>query len=218
MTRDLTIEEADLRAIVRLLGEVAILHGGLMVKRGYLLDGLCDFAGAQEWEWWLHAPKEPRRCLGLLRRRIGEAFTPSLPAAPDGTDVPLPEPGGGSHRIVAELVTDKVESRIALNRSLHERGYTERERHLTMLVLRELPWLHRWDTAPRARPKELSPRLQLVLDLLLIGLSRKDISAQIGISVGTVNAYVRDLYRHFNVNSHAGLMRLQGGQKTREVR
>lgn len=183
-----------------------------MIKRCYLLDGLCDFAGAHEWEWWLEARDEGR---AMLRRRIGETFSPTLPGhVPDG-EWPGEDPG--THRIVARLVTAEVKSGIALNRPQRERGYTERERDLAMLVLNELPWLHRRETIPKPQSKSLSPRLQLVLDLLLIGLARKDIAGQIGISVGTVNAYVRDLYRHFNVNSHAGLMRLQGSQREKET-
>jgi DNA-binding CsgD family transcriptional regulator len=51
--------------------------------------------------------------------------------------------------------------------------------------------------------------LQWTLDLLLLGLGRKEIADQIGISEGTVSGYIRGLYQHFGVNSQAELMRLR---------
>ncbi len=205
-TEECVIEEADLRALVRLVAQAAVQRGGLMGKRCYVLDGLCDFAGAQEWEWAVE--DEPGRGLRLMRRRIDYPYLPALP--PEPTVVPLADfPGEGPRRILVGRVVSQGQSWIALNRGEGERAYTERERRLTYLVLNQLHWLHGRGGRQQAPARELSARLQLVLDLLMIGLQRKEIAAQIGISMGTVSGYVRDLYRHFEVNSHAELIRKQ---------
>lgn len=206
------IEEADLRALVRLLGETAIQQGGLMMKRCYLLDGLCDFAGACEWEWILGRPGGPA---SLMRRRLDQPYSPTLPPAEEEIAKVKPRKEG-PRRIVTHHQTGREESLIALNRSEKERAYSVRERSVTRLVLNQLPWLHWREIAVQTEPKKLSPRLRLVMDLLLIGLPRKEIAAQIGISHGTANAYIRDLYRHFQVNSHAELIRTQNLRTTRK--
>jgi len=55
------IEEADMRAIVRLLGEASALPGGLMNKKLFLLDGLCDLADARQWAWTLTCSNQKKR-------------------------------------------------------------------------------------------------------------------------------------------------------------
>ena len=46
-----------------------------------------------------------------------------------------------------------------------------------------------------------------LLNLLLDGRDRKQIADQMGISENTVSGYAKDVYRHFDVNSHVELMR-----------
>jgi len=52
----------------------------------------------------------------------------------------------------------------------------------------------------------LSPRQRQTLDLLLAGRSEKEIAAKLSISRHTVHAYVKMLYKRFDVSSRAELL------------
>jgi DNA-binding CsgD family transcriptional regulator len=205
------VAETDLRVVVRLLGETAALPGGLMVKKCYLLDGLCDLAGAREWTWALLGPGPHNVPKGFLRRKIGAHFDlpPELPdAASSPHQAPFQPRASSTHAISSVCALDAdTESHIVLRRDANDPPYTARESHLACLVLEEIPWLHQRVGPGRAKSPKLSPRQQLTLDLLLLGLGRKEIADQLGISPGTVVGYIGDLYRSFGVNSQAELMR-----------
>jgi len=47
------LNEADVRAMVRLLGEVAALRGDHAEKKARLMHGLCEMIGADKWAWAL---------------------------------------------------------------------------------------------------------------------------------------------------------------------
>jgi DNA-binding CsgD family transcriptional regulator len=53
---------------------------------------------------------------------------------------------------------------------------------------------------------KLSHRLRSVLDMLLLGLSEKEITLRLSLSRGTVHDYIKKIYRHFNVTSRPELM------------
>jgi len=68
-------------------------------------------------------------------------------------------------------------------------------------------------TAPLAAPPSaeladppLAPRLQQTLELLLAGDSEKQIARKLAISPHTVHAYVKSLYRKFEVSSRGELL------------
>lgn len=65
----------------------------------------------------------------------------------------------------------------------------------------------------------LSPRQRVVLNLLLEGMGRKQIAHQLKIAENTVSGYIKEIYRHFSVNSHAQLVRrmLTADQKPEEL-
>lgn len=202
-----------MRAIVRLLGEAAAIRDGLLAKKSYILDGLCHLFGAREWRWAIFhipTPSEPEQCLSALRRTLettGKSLGPPTLQALDVAHLPPPHPAPRCILSIRPL-NHTESSRIALLRHDTEAPYTAREIQLASLILDEIPWLHfREQIRPPRRPR-LSPRLQHILDLLLLGLSRKEISALLGISQGTVAGYVRELYAHFGVNSQAEFMRI----------
>jgi DNA-binding CsgD family transcriptional regulator len=53
------IDEQDVRAMVRLLGEVAANAGDHAVKKRQLMEGLCRLIGADSWMWGMCASLEP---------------------------------------------------------------------------------------------------------------------------------------------------------------
>ncbi|WP_265594119.1 helix-turn-helix transcriptional regulator [Haloferula sp. BvORR071] len=84
-----------------------------------------------------------------------------------------------------------------------------RHARIVHIVLAEVPWLNdvAWqeEEQPTLLPK-LSPRRRTVLNLVLEGHSRKEMAAQLGISIHTLDGYVKDIFRHFGVHSQAGLI------------
>lgn len=63
------------------------------------------------------------------------------------------------------------------------------------------------DASPApSSPVSLTPRLQEVLELLLDGLTEREIGERLGVSVHTVHAHIVALYRKYNVSSRAKLM------------
>jgi len=208
------IAEADLRAIVRLLGQVAALPGGIFEKKTCLLDGLCDFTGAVEWRWALFSVlPDGLSCFASVRRRIGENRPPALAlvdAASGFQEADLSACSSPYDLVFRRTQDQGTESHISLCREPRQKEFSSRETQLASLVLEEIPWLHwrEWKTRQPLRRK-LSPRLQWTMDLLLLGFGRKEIASQIGISEGTVSGYMRELYQQFGINSQAELMRIQ---------
>jgi DNA-binding CsgD family transcriptional regulator len=67
--------ETDVRAIVRLLGEVATLQGGHAAQKRYLMDGLCNLIGADCWVWGLACqmdPSQPQVYAGIIQGGFSE--------------------------------------------------------------------------------------------------------------------------------------------------
>jgi hypothetical protein len=106
--------------------------------------------------------------------------------------------------------------RTLLYRAPGSAGYSEAELRIAHLVFAEVAWLHSrgWlkSRLPVANPV-LPSRLIPLHALLLGGLSRKEISARLGITVNTVNSYTKEIYRHFGVHSRPALMLLQSQGK-----
>ena len=100
-------------------------------------------------------------------------------------------------------------SGIALFRRFDRKLFTERDSKIVHILLSEVPWLHdgAWPGLQREKTYELPPRLNTLLNLLLEGSSRKQIAAQMGITVNTLSGYVKDLYERFQVHSQTELIR-----------
>lgn len=54
--------------------------------------------------------------------------------------------------------------------------------------------------------RRLSPRQRLTLDLLLHGHSRETIADRLEISNHTARGYVKEVFKHFGVHTHAELI------------
>lgn len=61
---------------------------------------------------------------------------------------------------------------------------------------------------PKAGPRTAMPRPRprTVLNLLLQGLSRKEIASSLGVTEGTVNDYVKIVHKRFRMQSQFQLM------------
>lgn len=82
--------------------------------------------------------------------------------------------------------------------------FTERDERLTRWLAAEFPW--RSGPALRSQ-KGLARRERHILDLLLQSYGRKEIAKRLGISLNTVQGYIKTIYLHFGVHSHAELLR-----------
>ncbi len=98
---------------------------------------------------------------------------------------------------------------IAVYRKVGKAHFSEREKKIAHIMLEEVEWLHLsgWPEDRGVTVPRLYPQQRTVLNLLLDGLSRKCIAEQMNISENTVSGYVKDVYRHFEVNSQAALMK-----------
>lgn len=97
---------------------------------------------------------------------------------------------------------------IAFYRPVSAPPFTPRESRIAHIVLSEVGWLHREGmphTASGTVPV-LPPRCRLILHQLLVGRTRKEIAADLGISPHTVNDYLKQIYAHFGVHSQAQLI------------
>lgn len=54
---------------------------------------------------------------------------------------------------------------------------------------------------------ELTPRMKTVINQLLQGMGRKQIATDMGISIHTLNGYVKEIYARFEVHSQSELIR-----------
>lgn len=100
------------------------------------------------------------------------------------------------------------QSLIGVYRGTGKPRFTPRESRIAHIILSEVGWLHEqgWPEHPHSTVPKLSPRQRMTLNLLIDGRSRKEIASHLEISINTVAGYVKDLYRHFKVNSHVDLM------------
>jgi len=72
----MVLEQADVRAMVRLVGEVAAVEGDIVAKKHFLMGGLCELIGASSWAWALvcsFAPGEVPAYVGHLHGGFTEA-------------------------------------------------------------------------------------------------------------------------------------------------
>lgn len=69
-----SLDEKDVRAIVRVLGDVIAVPGPLPEKRVMLMDGLCQIVGATSWVWSISEfhPDKPPTSVGLIHGGFDE--------------------------------------------------------------------------------------------------------------------------------------------------
>ena len=115
----------------------------------------------------------------------------------------------GSLIMSSHSFADGSQSAIGIYRKLDRKQFTPREKMMVHLVLEEVGWLHRmgWPEDRGASVPNLYPRERMVLNLLLDGMTRKEIAQHLEISENTVSGYAKQVYQHFRVRSQVDLIR-----------
>ncbi len=241
--------ESDVRAMVRLLGEVAALEGGHDEKKRFLMDGVCNLIDAKHWAWGLmtkFVPDEQPVYTAMATGGFAADQFPKLLVAFGHPDLSLftaplaSEMAGKETQITrrredydpddlfpqsdasaifsnanvdAPLLTFRpiqngCVSGIGFYRPFSSERFSTREAQIAHIILSEVNWLHEqgWPWSSAAQLPHLTLRCRLVLNLLLEGLSRKQVADQMEISIHTVSDYAKQIYKYFQVNSHAELV------------
>ena len=244
-----TLTEDDVRAIVRLLGKVAVDGKSLNDKRAILMKGMCELIKADRWVWGLlgrgEAGELPTFSLQARGGFTEKQFADYLKAQehPDmgrynapflaeyaekgrhltrlrqqiDTENTFPQSDAYALWEVADISplimsfrpnTTGVTSAVALFRKFGADMFSSRDSRIAHIILSEVGWIHEEVLPDKADEQMLllSPRLNTVLNLLVQGQGRKQIAADLEISINTVNGYAKDLYRRFGVHSQAELI------------
>lgn len=217
--------EADVRTLARMLGRAIAAPGGHAAKKKLILTDLARIVRADAWAWTLHAIQAPHPPLLMDFMKVGfrgkrfALYQTSIAREFSGLkEHPLvgnlnellqcPDIGMGSAILAGASNPSRGQSTISLFRKLSAEPFSEREIAMSALILTEIPWLHEQHYPREFAPasKDLPHRLATILEMLLKGLSRKEIGDRLDIELNTVHGYVKALYSHFGVTSHSALM------------
>jgi DNA-binding CsgD family transcriptional regulator len=111
-------------------------------------------------------------------------------------------------------ISGDATSVVAFYRQPDAPPFTTREVRIAHIFLTEVPWLHEIEPPHFVVcPPRLPPRCRLILKQLLCGQPRKEIAAELGLSIHTVNDYLKQIFRYFGVHAQTELIvRLRNGQ------
>ncbi|MEP9352835.1 LuxR C-terminal-related transcriptional regulator [Xanthobacter sp. KR7-65] len=259
MTRDIgampddavpLLDEADVRDIVALLGDVIVARQDFSSVKRQLVEGICKLVDADAWTWSLGCYAEPgaqpvylgfahggfddaryaqlllaashpdmawtsEKLLGEMRQKAGhvtrlrQQIVDETTFVGSGVNAYLCDADIGPFIFSLRPIDERAVSIISIFRSGNAPPFSEREARIAHILLSELPWLHQqgWPTDRGASVPRLSPRLRLVLNLLLDGRTRKEMATSLALSEHTIAQYQKTLYKHFGVKSHATLLR-----------
>ena len=114
---------------------------------------------------------------------------------------------GGQNGVPPEEIKSSV---VALYRPPDAPQFSDRELRIAHIVLTEIDWLHTegWPAECHVSVvSDLSPRHLSLLNLMIQGNTRQEITELMSLSRHTVNSYAKTLFAHFRVNSQTELMR-----------
>ncbi|MFC5049192.1 helix-turn-helix transcriptional regulator [Rubritalea spongiae] len=213
------ITNADQLSLLKLFGGIASSQETLSEKKQSALNQVAELIGSDAWFWcrvseeFIVAGSEQTNYVGggelgqyiqeMLKSHIFQVYR----AQEVGSQRTMVINDGGPFSCIYSLrkMEDGNTSLFVSFRTEHNTSFTESETHFLDLSLGYLPFIH--DYVHDAKKMALTPKMKLVLKFLKEGHSRKMIAAQLGISVNTVSAYVRDIYREYDVHSHAELIK-----------
>ncbi len=101
-------------------------------------------------------------------------------------------------------------SQLFLLRAVGACTFQAQDRALIDIAMSSISWLHssQAEFLPQEQTIGLTPRQRAVLLMLLNGLSRKQIASRFVISEQTVGDHIKQIYRHFDINSAGELSAL----------
>lgn len=165
------------------------------------------------------------RLLGEMRQggghltRSRQQIVDEAAFAASGADARLDAADVGPFLLSLWPIDERAVSAVGIFWRRRDPPFSDRDCRIAHLVLSELPWLHEqgWPADRGASLARLSPRLRLVLNLLLDGRSRKEMAASLSLSEHTIAQYRKAIYGHFGVRSQSALMRRfrMGGEAER---
>jgi DNA-binding CsgD family transcriptional regulator len=116
-------------------------------------------------------------------------------------------PAGIDHGLYSAIrVNDSVCDVLGCWRERKDRPFDEDQRVEIELLVGEFGHLWRRQTQAEPWPGHLPPRYRRTFELLLTGLSEKQIAAELGLTPGSLHQYVTSLYKMLGVSSRAELM------------
>lgn len=182
---------------------------------------------------WLDAAERGRVYTTMTNPQINAAFAKALESVQQGRhltyfreDVIDPDywqkiqdiwlGGGLIHNLFSMYpVGPNCLSGVGFHRRTGKPNFTDRDRAIVHVIFSQVDWLHRFDTNVPVGEQvlQLPPRGRQVLLLLLGGNTKKQVAEILGISEFTVGDYMKQLHKHFSVNSRAELQAyfLRGG-------
>lgn len=190
----------------------AVSHGGF--ENGLFAKLLAAIDDSGSWPIFTHFSKEMEESGQHLTR------TRSQMDLDDQFSVPrtnaLWAEAGVTDLILSVCPLDKGDfSAVAIYRGHDSARFTPREAHIVHMVLTGVEWIHALSLSDdrKAVLSKLSPRRRMVLNLVLEGQSRKEMAASLKISVHTLDGYVKDIFKLFDVHSQAELIaRFRSGE------
>jgi DNA-binding CsgD family transcriptional regulator len=185
---------------------LSMSHGGFDDKR---YAGMLRAAVHPDMAWISEKLIRDMRQKKTQVTRLREQLVGEDVLALTGIATHLKEADIGPFIVALRPIDETFVSCLGLYRRQSESPFTERECRIAHIVLSEVPWLHEqgWPEDRGTSVPRLSPRRQLVLNLLLDGRCRKEIADLLSISEYTVAGYQKDIYSHFDVESQVALMR-----------
>lgn len=185
---------------------LGLAHGGFDEER---YARLLLAAGHPDMAWTSVKLLGEMRARSAHVTRLRQQVVDETTFAVSGVDAHLRDADIGPFIFSLRPIDERAVSTISIFRRKEEPPFSEREGRIAHILLSELPWLHEqgWPTDRGVTVPRLSPRLRLVLNLLLDGRTRKEMAASLSLSEYTIAQYQRSVYRHFGVRSHATLLR-----------
>lgn len=214
-----SLKEVDQNAIFGILGQLASSQNTLAEKKHEAFNKVNELVAADVWLWGRVKDGELVESSVMTNYEDGGNITQYtqvmlsshlfqlylLQEVSDHRTLVINEGGPFSCIYSIRAMEDGTTSLFVSFRTEVNEDFSQNDVLVLNTILKHLPLMHELQTDPKE--KALTPKMQLVLRALKDGLSRKQIADQLQISVNTVSAYVRDIYREYQVHSHAELIR-----------
>jgi DNA-binding CsgD family transcriptional regulator len=116
-------------------------------------------------------------------------------------------PAGVDHGLYGALrIDDSTCDVLACWRETKDRPFDEDNLSAIELLVLEFGHLWRRQTLAEPWPGRLAPRYRRTLELLLTGMSEKQVATELGLTQNSLHSYVKTLYRMLGTSSRAELM------------